>query len=298
MSDPLQPQEFLIDDLLPAGEIHLLAGSSGSGKTTWLFQMLADWQQGKEVFGHASHPVPYAYVSVDRSRTSVTRTLQRLGLVDKITRIICREDLPSAISLGSVLQACREKHPDSKVFFIEGFQTMVGDKGNSYTPVAQLLQATTAYCAQNGLTVVGVCHSPKMKIEEGFKHPRETVLGSVAWAAFSDTVITMDLDEKTGIVNLNMLPRNAASETHQLVFSPPNGILIPPPNSPKDLLVKLLLAQDEGTELTRPEILEWGNSLGCSVRTADRAIADLVDSGELVATIHRGTYRRVTPVSN
>lgn len=290
--------EYLIAEILPSFEVHLLGGSSGSGKTTFLFQMLADWQDSKPVLGHESCPVPYAYVSIDRSRSSVVRTLTRLGLQDKITRIVSREDLPSTLSLGVVIQSARERYPDAQCFFVEGFQTLVGDKGNSYTDVAKLLQATTQFCAEQKVTIVGICHSPKLKIEEGFQHPREMLLGSVAWAAYSDTIIIMDLDEKTKIVNCHVLPRNAASEVHPFVFMPPNGHLAPPPNSPKQILVSLLMHQEIDSEISRSEVLEMGESLGLSQRSTDRVIAQLVEEREYVQTIRKGWYRRSKPTQN
>lgn len=290
--------EFLIEGILPAREVHLLGGSSGSGKTTFLFQILADWQEGLPVLGHDSHPVPYAYISIDRSRTSVTRTLERIGLQDRITRVICREDLPVHVSLATVLERARELLPDSQVFFIEGFQTLVGDKGNSYTPVAALLQATTTYCANENITIVGVCHSPKLRLEEGFQHPREIILGSVAWAAFSDTVITLNLNEQTGIITVSVLPRNAASEQHEFVFSPPNGVLIPPANNPKALLIIVVVALPIGEDVTRQQVIEWARNLGASESTAERVIRELLDEGELTATIQRGVYRRTEPTTN
>lgn len=289
---PAISTEFLIDEILPAREIHLLGGSSGSGKTTFLFQLLADWQEGNPVLGHTSYPVPYAYISIDRSRTSVTRTLQRIGLENKITRVICREDLPSHVSLGSVLDAAKTILPDTEVFFIEGFQTLVGDKGNSYTPVAALLQQTTTYCARENVTIVGVCHSPKLRMEEGFQHPREIILGSVAWAAFSDTVITLNLEEKTGVITVSVMPRNAPSEQHYFVFSPPNGILIPPTNTPKALLIQLVLARPMGDDISRQQIIEWADGLGASESSAERAIREMLSDGDLVPTMQRGVYRR------
>lgn len=291
--------EYLIEAILPSREVHLLGGSSGSGKTTFLFQTIAKWQAGEDVLGHKSYPVPYSYISVDRSLSSVERTLDRLGLKGVITRMVCREELSGGLNLASVLNAAQDKYPDSLCYFIEGFQTLVGDRGNSYAPVAAMLGATTATCAERGITILGVCHSPKLKIEEGFQHPRELLLGSVAWAAFSDTVITMDMNEKSGIITVNILPRNAPKEELQLKFGK-NGVLEAPGDTdpPRELLVKVILAQDVGTEITRAEVLEWAGGLDISTRTAERVISKLVDEGELATTVLRGTYRRVKPSSN
>src|SRR5690242_1448332 len=70
----------LIDRILPVHEVHILGGPSGAGKTRWLFQMLQEWKAGNSVLGYASNPVPYAYVSTDRSRESVKRTCEDLGI--------------------------------------------------------------------------------------------------------------------------------------------------------------------------------------------------------------------------
>lgn len=289
------PEEYLIDDILPAYEIHLIGGSSGSGKTTFTLQTIADWLDGKPIFGHASHPIPYAYISIDRSHSSVTRTLQRIGLENKITRIICREDFTEPIrGLGSVIQFAQKTFPDAKVLFIEGFQTLVGDKGNSYTPVANLLTAATVFCAEQGMTIIGICHSPKMKIEEGFQHPREVILGSVAWAAFSDTVITMDLNEKTGVVTVRIMPRNAPLEAYELFFGK-QGVLTPVNrDGRKDALTKMLTMLPSGTVVTRKEILDLADSVHVSERSAERTITELIATEDL-ESLSRGTYRRISP---
>lgn len=289
-----QPPEFLIEDILPAYEVHLLGGSSGAGKTTFLFQTIGDWQEGKPVLGHESNPRPYVYVSIDRSRTSVHRTLTRLGLQGKITRMICREDLPGGCGLGAVVKTARQAYPDVEVFFIEGFQTLVGDKGNSYTPVAALLSATTAFCAEQKITIVGICHAPKLKIEEGFQHPRELIMGSTAWGAYSDTVITMELNEKTEIISVNIMPRNARKETHEFVFGE-NGVLVPVTGKVANLLSKVILSQAIDSYIRRAEILDWANGMGISERSAERVIADLSKQGYLTSTLTRGTYKRSNP---
>lgn len=289
------PNEFLIDGILPCNEIHLLAGSSGSGKTTWLFQMLAEWQEGLPVLGHTSYPVPYTYLSVDRSSTSVKRTLQRLGLQDKINRMVCREHLPIGLTVATAIEVALKSFPDSKVFFIEGFQTLAGDRGNSYTPVAALLSATTAYCAKEGLTIIGVCHSPKMKMDEKFQHSREVVLGSVAWAAFSDTVITMDQAEDTGIITVRVMPRNAAKEDFQFRFGL-NGVLVPViATGGKADLELYIYSLASGSTISRQDILQTGHALNIASRTAERVITEALSDGVLEVA-SRGVYRRLPEV--
>lgn len=283
--------EFLVEGILPANEIHLLGGSSGSGKTTLIFQTLADWQDGESVFGHESHPVPYAYLSLDRSRSSVTRTLERLGLEAAITRVICQEEFGGASTITQVIDAALKVYPDATFFVVEGFQTMVGDKGNSYAPVANLLRCSATLCAKRKITILGIAHSPKMKMDEGFQHSRELILGSVAWGAYSDTIITVQLEESSGNIKVKILPRNAASEDHNYVFGY-NGILVPLATVKPVAALKLRIeALSEGSVILRSEIIGWAKALKVSERTGDRALKDCVKNQVLVP-LDVGTYER------
>ena len=284
--------EFLIEGILPTNEVHLLGGSSGSGKTTMVFQTLAAWQEGLPVFGHTSNPVPYCYISMDRSRSSVNRTFERLGLSGVITRVICQEDLPSsANNITAVIDESLKIYPDAVFFVIEGYQTLVGDKGNSYAPVAGLLKRSATLCAKRKITILGVAHSPKMKVDEKFQHPREMLLGSVAWAAYSDTIITMDLDETKGIITVRILPRNAASEEHEYTFGP-NGVLEPADSaSPRDRLRIKVAALPVGCTLMTADIIKMGDSVGAKQRTAERVIKDCV-TNKVLARVDDGMYTR------
>jgi len=288
-----QSPEFLIEGILPANEVHLLGGSSGSGKTTFMFQvLLAEWQKGNPVFGHASHPIPYSYVSIDRSRSSVTRTLERLGLTDQITRIICQEELPEdCMQVGSVLRETVRQHPDSKLIIIEGFQLLAGEAGNKYNSVARTLKAAARLCTKHNLTIIGVCHSPKMKVEEGFQHPREMLLGSVSWGAYSDTVITLNLEELTGVITVHVLPRNAASEQHEMHFGE-NGVLVPHVRASKqDTICFKLASLPAERPITKGEVLQWGKALNISPRTCESAIKSCLEN-KVLEPIGNGVYER------
>jgi RecA-family ATPase len=284
---------FLVDGILPAYEVHLLGGSSGSGKTTFSFQVfLAEWQQGNAVFGHESHPVPYVYVSMDRSRSSVTRTLERLGLTEAITRLVCQEDIAEAsVTVDEVVRDAMKIYPDSRLIVIEGFQLLVGERGNGYTSVARMLKKAARICTKHKLTIIGVCHSPKMKIDESFQHPREMLLGSVSWGAYSDTIITLSLDENTGIISVHVMPRNAASEKHEMRFGE-NGILehVIHKNKKHSMCVKIA-ALAAGRPVTRTEILSWGTSLKISSRTCEAAIQICLEN-KILESLDAGIYER------
>jgi HrpA-like RNA helicase len=43
--------EHMVDGLMPLNEVHIIAGESGAGKSTWLFQFIHDWQQEHPVLG-------------------------------------------------------------------------------------------------------------------------------------------------------------------------------------------------------------------------------------------------------
>lgn len=287
--------EFLIEGILPANEVHLLGGSSGSGKTTFAFQVfLAQWQKSEDFLGHKSHPVPYVYVSLDRSRSSVARTLQRLGLTDEITRIVCQEEVPEeALTIEPVLKEAIKTFPDSKLVIIEGFQLLAGEKGNGYTSVGRVLKKAARLCSKYHLTIMGICHSPKMKIDEGFQHPREMIMGSVSWGAYSDTIITLNLDEMTAIITVHLMPRNGPSEKHELRFGE-NGKLEPYIRAgKKDSICLKIASLPEGRPITREEILRWGQAFHVSSRTCEAAIKTCLENN-LLDVIGNGIYERTS----
>lgn len=285
--------EFLIDGILPAGEAHLIGGASGSGKTTWIFQnFLAPWIAGQPVLDHESHPVPYVYLSMDRLRSSVTRTLARLGLKDTITNIICLDEMPEGcLTLPAILKFAAEKYPDAKLVIIEGFALIAGERTNGYTAVGHLMRKTSRLCAASGLTIVGVCHAPKMRTDEAFQHSRELLLGSVSWAAYSDTIIVLNMDELTNIITVKVMPRNAAMESHSLQFGQ-NGVLQPVVvKQKKGFIQSRIEALTDGSPVTRDTIRAWGKASSISLRTVDAAIAASIEN-KVLSVIGDGVYER------
>ncbi len=68
------PTEYLVEALsdshegwFPKGELSLIGGSSGSGKTYWMITLLGKVQKGVDVWGHKAKARDYRVLLHDRS---------------------------------------------------------------------------------------------------------------------------------------------------------------------------------------------------------------------------------------
>lgn len=285
--------EYLIDTILPSAEVHLIGGPSGAGKTTWIFQFLSDWSAGKDVLGYASHPVPWVYVSTDRSNRGVLRTLKRMG-IDPAT-------IPFASTLGATddsikghIQAGLTKVPEARLIVVEGMSGLSPESSRNanggYQSVRRFLGNLSKFCQDGDFTVIGVVHSPKMKEDSRYTNPRQRVMGSVAWAAYSETIFLVEefklddpshKDDRT----LMCLPRNAASQYVNLRFK--DGRLIPWEDELDDAFIDQYIRAHP--EFTTSEFHEAMTRF-MSLATSKRRLADLLRDGWVIRSDH-GQYK-------
>ena len=230
MSAPITDYKWVIETILPAEEFSLIGGPSGSGKSTWLLQTIKEWQAGRPIFGHKSYPAPFAYVSCDRSKAGVERTFARVGIeVEKFPYLPALDG--GFDSMGSIIEYVLKAVPGCKVVFVEGI-AMFAPCGREadYKRVAKWITDITRTCQQKHITIIGIVHSPKTKEKEGYANPRQRVLGSVAWAAYTETIILVEpKPEQAGKVSeirhLYILPRNAPEETFEMELDG-SGLLV------------------------------------------------------------------------
>lgn len=186
---PSSEDYFLIDDILPANEVHLIGGPSGAGKTRLLFQWLIDWQSKQVVLEHGCAPFPETmYLACDRSPASIKRTMKSFKEMDW--------DRLKWASIRGKKEAWKSLHlnyPSIKFFIIDGIASMTPNGLiNDYCTVQEYLCALGDYCTEYGITILGVVHSSKTKQNEKYLNPRQRIAGSVAWAAFSETVFNLE----------------------------------------------------------------------------------------------------------
>src|SRR5215831_11507548 len=125
---------FVVDQIFPAREVHLIAGPSGAGKTTFMFQLIDSWLGGGSVLGRKAHILPMCYVSCDRSRESVERTLDRIQPEHR-PHVISLRDCPGVTSLAGIVSHIRKNITDCRVLWVDPLSHFVA-KGNDYAQVA------------------------------------------------------------------------------------------------------------------------------------------------------------------
>lgn len=216
--------DFLIDSLLPTKRVHLLGGTSNIGKSRWLLPTLVGWSGGKSVMGFSSHPVPWAYVSGDRLLVEAQDTIRSLG--------IPLESIPIIPAFGQhnktwiqVLEVASKMNLGLLAW--EGFGDLVPPPGLK-NQVREFLSAMSAHCCgerssfPNGLTIIGVMESPKMKPSERYKSPRERISGVASWGYHTSSVMLIEAADPENVSDprrvFHASLKNASSFTAQGEF--------------------------------------------------------------------------------
>jgi hypothetical protein len=187
------PSDYLVDPIWPKREVHLLAGVTGAGKTTWLFHTLLEWEQSKPVLGMVSHPVPWAYVATDRSVAAAYRTMNAMAVPRNSIKIIPAHGADHK-QWPAIVETLAEMEVEMAV--VEGFGSFVEGSGN-HRDVAKFMHSVCKDTAPstrfpNGLTIVGVVESPKMKPHERYNLPRQRISGVATWGHMADCVCLIE----------------------------------------------------------------------------------------------------------
>jgi len=289
-SKPVYPrQTYLLDGLLPTGEVHVLVGSSGIGKSTFLYDFINRWQHEETIFGRKATRYPYIILSNDRSKAGLIRTLQRLGLNPKLFNI--KETLgiaykggympdgrtPLMSDLEFIIRECVKKQPELRVIFVEGLH--IGQaEGNDYGATSRSLKGLNALCQQLNLTIVGTTHTPKYR---ALKSTREAILGSVANGGMIETAITFARDKDA--IKLVVIPRQERELTFWYRWSE-DGKLVEtdePVNEAEETFEMWLSGKEPHTVVSMPEIIKLFTDMKMSNKSAYKAKDKAVKMGLL-----------------
>lgn len=299
--------DFLIANILRRNEVHLISGPSGSGKTTLLLQVLADWRDGSSVFTHAAQPVPYALVACDRPATALRDTMLRLGIAPDTVPHFSAVDLrrerfqaapaddPGQFSLSEIIALCRKRVPDCAAVFVDGLPALCRGKIIDHGDVRTFLQDAARLCQTQKVTILGTVYAAKARDGEGYSSPRDRMLGSGAWSAFTSTKIIIEPDEAKRTVHI--LPQNFPPQLIELMHDPDTGRLVPyVATGISDRLDTWLKSMEPGSLFTTQQAVMVGEMCGVSKSTVERWIRNQLTLGTIIK-IDRGEYRVTGKIS-
>ena len=292
-STPVYPhQTYLLDGLLPTGEVHVLVGSSGIGKSTFLYDFINRWQHEENIFGRKATRYPYIILSNDRSKAGIIRTLQRLELNPKLFNI--KETLgtvyaggykadgtPQMSDLEFTIRQCVKKHRELRVIFVEGLH--IGQaEGNDYGATSRSLKGLNALCQELHLTIVGTTHTPKYTPKYGgLGSTREAILGSVANGGMIETVITFARDR--GTIKVVVIPRQEPPLTFWYKWSEAGKLVETeePVNEAEETFEMWLSDKAPHTVVSMKEIIKFFDDMKMSSKSAYKAKDKAVKMGLL-----------------
>lgn len=226
--------QWLINPLIQTELVHLCAGPSGSGKTRWLIDTIQNrWRLGKEVLGHRSYPVPWAYVPMDRPYSSVVETLLRLDIDPDFINIIPAMDYGYK-SINPILDDA--KHMGAKLIFIEMFSFLL-EGPETKESVKEFMGAAQRALASTGMTIIGTMESPKMKPRDVYRNPRQRISGPASWGHCAETIILVEPDprkpENSPYRTISIHTRNDMPEIFPAKFDATGRLRIIPPSKAK-----------------------------------------------------------------
>ena len=196
-----QALEFIIDQILPRNQLHILAGSSGVGKSTIMFQLLDRIRRGEDILGRRSHPAEILYVASDRVQESYDTLFQRLdiepfpmqSIVDiKAERISRGKDIRFDVDqwfwMRWLEQTLRVHHPKPSLIVFDTSLFILPIKNfNSQRDVMEGMTYMAAWCKANSVTAVCSMHTNKTKKTEDFLNPFNRISGSHGLLGYAST---------------------------------------------------------------------------------------------------------------
>ena len=203
-------------------------------------------------------------------------------------------------SYRDILKEALKMEPSAKLIIMDGMTSLCpGGKINDYQVVSIFLNSLTMFCIENNVAILGSVHTTKTKEGERILNPRQRIIGSTAWAAYSDTILIMDPADSTDESSkriLEVMPRNAKHVRKILQFSDAGRLEEVDEEAPAqaggEFLLEMFIDNLSFNEDIPGRILmDAARANGIKERTAERSIGKLVEDGKLERA-GKGIYRR------
>ena len=292
---------FLLDPILPARSVNLLGGRSGSGKTTLLLQLLEDWSAGREVFGATSRPAPWCYVACAKPPDDIISTAEAIGVEFSLPKLPIISLTRSRLAPGEevtpeyALKLARAEVLDLRLLILDGIGRLCsagGKRVTEYNVVAEFMANLIAMARRENVAIIGV--GPIAKSSTGGSS-RDLFLGSVAWAEYARTMITIESTDPKDSKCLGRIVTihspNSPTQDFNYEFDSRGRLQLMSDDSlPRMLLNAKLEALPPGQDFSSETAIEWAKEVGASRALVFLWLKQLVSDGK-VDKIARGVYK-------
>lgn len=283
----------LISDIIPQGEVSILAGASGAGKTTLIQQILARMQLNKDVFGSPVSPnLRLGYIAADRSWESYKRTaaltkvnLSRLG----VRTLVDDDSIDLRVFKKNPIQVLEELIQSLlplDLVVVDPLVVFLGVDTNKYHLNAAALIRLNRFCRKHNITILGTHHATKARSDYTFKRAQDRISGTSALLGFTSTQLFLatpeELGREDGVYEWHIISHHAPAKVIEL--SRENGAFTLvgerlTVNTPLEDRVVSFLASSEAPVSRRELIERFATEV--SVPTVDRLLSRLVKDGSV-----------------
>jgi hypothetical protein len=315
---PTLPEHSLapiIQDLWHYGELNLLAGPTGSGKTTFLCHLLEQISLGNPTLGKPTHPPRYiGYITTDRPWAEHTRTIAKFSLPPTFYNYSMVDDLEiSGRVLRGTAKDGRKSRFDLFMHCIEGLHRsglpslkgalivvdvaayFLGGDLLSYDRVMSHMFDLNRFAADAQCCLLGILHSPKPRggpdNPDRYVRYQDRIAGTTAIGGSASTVMYLAIGEETpsGEPLIACYPRHIAHFECPLGWDNAGHLLpVNPQIQTSNALLSLFTSPE--TIVSSQDIFNWATQEKLTIRTAQRYLASLLAEG-IIEKVSRGRYR-------
>lgn len=190
LDEPEEVKDWVMEGVLPAGGLSLLAGKPKAGKSTWARCLALAVSRGHEFLGKNTAQGPVLYLALEEKRNEVRKHFKALGASGNEPILIHADRAPA--QAVSAAQRIIEQHKPSLVIVDPLLKFARVKDANDYAQVTAALEPLLALARESGAHVILVYHAGKGKAVDVV----DSALGSTAFAAAVDTMLILKRTER------------------------------------------------------------------------------------------------------
>jgi hypothetical protein len=176
--------------------------------------LLESIRKGEGVLGHTAKARDYRALLHDRSKKSMRRTAESLGLsgesLERVLRLSAGQQLRQP---SEILEQAIAENPGAEVWLVEGLDLWISDI-NKASVVAPVIDGLQRVATKHNVCVLATMGMPKQKGKDRY-YGRDSLFGSAAMARKAETVVLLQLHDETdnnSVRRCDVLPRYSRAE--------------------------------------------------------------------------------------